>query len=356
MLGALLLVLQAAAPPVPAAPAAPAREQPLRVATASIAPFVLPDTDPPSGFSVDVWNEVARRLQVEFTWSRVPIPDLLPAVQRGEADVAIAAIAMTPEREQLVDFAYPYFDGGLQIMVRAGHVSRLRELLEEFPWPTLGDLLLAALVLLLLLAHVLWLVERRVNSQFGKPYLRAIGEGLWGTVLIVATGEHGDRDTPRVVKRLTVAVMWLLGVVVLAQLTATVTSSQTVARLQSTIHGPEDLPGLKIATVPGTVAAEYLDHRRLPHVALTSAEDGLDQLLQGEVQAIVFDAPSLRYWAARSGSGRLQVVGPVFQPEKYGIALKQHSPLREQIDEALLAMYADGTYEDIHSRWFSRGH
>ena len=354
MLGLLLLALHVAAPPED--PPAPARGQPLRIATASVAPFVLPDSDPPAGFSVDVWNEVARRLQIEFTWSRVPIAELIPAVQRGEADVAIAAITMTPEREQLVDFAYPYFDSGLQIMVRVGHDSRLVELLESFPWPTLGELLVVSLVIVLLLAHVLWLIERRVNPLFKKPYIRGIGEGLWGALLIVATGEHGDRETPRIVKRLAVAAMWLLGVVVLAQLTATVTSSQTVARLQSAVHGPEDLPGLKIGTVPGTVAEEYLNRKRLPHVALTSADDGLTKLMQGELQAIVFDAPTLRYWAARRGNGRLQVVGPVFQPEKYGIAVPQHSPLRERVDEALLAMYADGTYEDIHSRWFAPGH
>ena len=45
--------------------------RPLRVATRVIAPFVLPKTDPPAGFSVDLWNEVARRMRVEFTWKMV---------------------------------------------------------------------------------------------------------------------------------------------------------------------------------------------------------------------------------------------------------------------------------------------
>jgi ABC-type amino acid transport substrate-binding protein len=143
--------------------------------------------------------------------------------------------------------------------------------------------------------------------------------------------------------------------VLIAQLTATVTSSQTVARLRSEIQGPRDLPGLTIATVPGTAAEAYLKQRGLPHVAMTDTDEGIGKLMRGEVQAIVFDSPTLQYWAGKHGDGSLQVVGPVFQPEKYGIAVAQGSPLRKRIDAALLAMYADGTYEAIHARWFARG-
>jgi ABC-type amino acid transport substrate-binding protein len=51
----------------------------------------------------------------------------------------------------------------------------------------------------------------------------------------------------------------------------------------------------------------------------------------------------------------LLVVGPLFRPEKYGIALPQGSPLRKPINEALLSMYADGTYERIYANWFLQG-
>src|SRR5881392_1137599 len=101
----------------------PAANGPLRVIATPIAPFVLPNTDPLAGFSIDVWNEVARRLHVDFTWQVVAADDLLPAVERGDADVA-SGLAMTPEGEKRVDFSTPYFDSGLQIMVRAQREGR----------------------------------------------------------------------------------------------------------------------------------------------------------------------------------------------------------------------------------------
>ena len=143
--------------------------------------------------------------------------------------------------------------------------------------------------------------------------------------------------------------------VLIAQLTATVTSSQTVQRLQSSIRGPDDLPGKTIASVPGTIAGDYLDQRGLPFVRVKDGPDGIRMLAQGEVQAVVFDAPTLQYWAAKQGEGIVQVVGPVFRLGKYGIALVEGSALRKPINEALLGMYDDGTYEQLRAKWFAQG-
>jgi len=353
--GVVLLALHLAVPPAQAATTVSAANGPLRVVTTPIAPFVLPKSDPLAGFSIDVWNEVARRLHVDFTWQLVAADDRLSAVERGEADVAIGLIVMTPEDEKRVDFSHPYFDSGLQIMVHAQGESRLFAAFHSIPWAAIGELLGVAILVVLLLANVLWLVERRANPSFGKKYLPAIGEGLWGAMLIIATGEHGDRDAPRPIKRIAVVATWLLGVVLVAQLTATVTSSQTVARLQSEIRGPGDLPGKRIAATPGTIAGEYLTGLGLPFTPMANPDDGIRMLIKGEVQAIVLNAAIVQHLVARRGNGVLQAVGPVFRPEKIGIAVREGSPLRKRIDQALLAIYADGTYEDIYAKWFSRG-
>lgn len=329
-------------------------DSPLRVVIAPIAPFVLPQTTTPAGFSIDLWTEVARRMRVDFTWVVISArADVLPTLQRGQADVAISAVTMTPEREKIVDFSLPYFDSGLQIIVRTKNESSFLTTFWSIPWRLIGELLGVAIAIVFLLANLVWLIERRQDRNFQKPYVRAIGEGLWVTMLIIATGEHGERDAANMWRRILVPSMWLIGVVLIAQLTATVTSSQTVARLQSSIRGPDDLPGKTIGTVPGTVAANYLTQRGLPFVNVTTADEGMRMLTQGDVQAIVYDAPTLQYWAAKRGNGFFQVVGPIFRPEKYGIAVAEGSPLRKRINEALLAMYEDGTYEQIYGKWFA---
>lgn len=346
-----LLAGAAAAQPAAVPASAPTA---LVVATLPTAPFVIPKSDPLAGFSIDLWNEIARRMNVSTTWKAVASEqELLQMIQRREADVGIAAIALTPAKDGIVDFSHPYFDAGLQIMVRAQNDSGFAATLASVPWAAIARLSAIVAVIVFALANVLWLVERRQNQEFRKGYWRAIGEGLWGTMLIIATGEHGERDAPRVVKRIVVVCMWLLGVVIVAQLTATVTSSQTVDRLRSSIQGPDDLPGKTIVSVSGTVAGDYLTRRGLAFASVRYGPDAIRMLLSGEAQAVVFDAPTLQYWAAREGNGQVQVVGPVFLPEKYAIAVGEGSALRKPINQALLQLLADGTYERLRADWFA---
>ena len=328
----------------------------LRVAVKPIEPFVFKQGTELSGFSIDLWNALAQSLKVDTLWVEVTtVGEQLQAVKNGQADAAIAAITITKERESVIDFTQPYFDSGLQIMVRAEGGSHLLDVFDSIPWSTIGTLLGVFLAIMFVAANVLWIVERRTSEHFPKGYLKGIGEGLWGVALIVATGEHGDRQAARIVKRLIVFFMWLVGVVLIAQLTATVTSTQTVERLNSKIRGPADLAGKRIATVRGTVAADYLTEQGLQYVSVASAEEGSELVVKGDVQALVFDAPTVQYLAAKRHNGLLAVVGPIFDAQKYGIAVADGSPLRKRINRALLEMYEDGRYRALYNKWFSRG-
>jgi ABC-type amino acid transport substrate-binding protein len=353
-LGGLLLAF--GAPAAHASRPAQAQSPRLRVATRTVGPFVLKQDDKLDGFSVQLWDALAQRMKVDYEWVEYKTDDeMIQAVQNGDADIAISAVAMTPEREAVVDFSTGYFDSGLQILVKPERDRPVLNFLTSLFSVSLLRFFLVALVIALVLAHVIWLHERGSNPAFQAGYFRSIGEGLWGVVLIFATGEFGDRDLPNVFKRLMVASMWLMGVILIAQFTATVTASLTVQQLQSSIQGPGDLPGKTIATAPGSSAAAYLTNLGLPFVTVNTADEAYNMIMDGQVQAIVFDAPTLQWWAATKGHGTVEVVGPIFRPLKYGIAVAFGNPLRKQINEALLQVYQDGTYEGIYKNWFSLG-
>ena len=148
--------------------------------------------------------------------------------------------------------------------------------------------------------------------------------------------------------------MWLLGVLLIAQLTATVTSSQRLCNVSGRAFAAlKDLPGKVIATVSGTVAADYLTKRGLPFVGVVNADDAIQRLLQSDVQAVVFAAPTLQYVVAKRGQGVVQVVGPLFEPERIGIAVADGSPLRKRINSAMDELFEDGVYEQLYARWFT---
>jgi ABC-type amino acid transport substrate-binding protein len=328
----------------------------LRVITGYASPFVKPPGTPVSGYSIEVWQEVARRLGVETTWT--VLPDLsqaaqLEAVAQARADVAISALAITAERDMAVDFSVPYFQSGLQVLVATGHENEAWwvAILALAPGELLG-LLAAGGAIMLLLAHVLWLAERRHNPLFQRGYMSGIGEGVWGLLEIVASGSHGAPERTRPIKRFVVGAMWLSGVVLIAQFTASITAALTIDQLRPGITGPSDLPGKRVATAPGTIAAAWLEARGQPFVPLTDTEQAYGMLVRGEIDAVVYEAAQLRHWLANRGRSMAALVGPVFQPRPYAIAVPLGSPLRKRINRALLDMQSDGTQEEMQRRWF----
>jgi glutamine transport system substrate-binding protein len=75
-------------------------------------------------------------------------------------------------------------------------------------------------------------------------------------------------------------------------------------------------------------------------------------LMAGSVDAVLYDAPNVSYFARTRGRGRVRTVGPLYEGQQYGIALVQGSPWREAVNRALAAMRADGSYAAIYARWF----
>jgi ABC-type amino acid transport substrate-binding protein len=329
-----------------AAPTQPARSQspsdaPLRVATRVIEPLVVQQGDALngfglSGFSIDFWKEVAERAGVRYEFVVLDsVTAMLDALETGDADAAIAAISMTPEREQRYDFSHMYLQSGLQIMTPIQQSSWLDNL-RTISW---GDVLGAfgfVALLILLIAHVIWLIERGRNPEFPQDYLRGVGEGIWWAVVTVVTVGYGDRTPKRTLGRI-VAMGWMFaGIFLIAQLTATMTSRLTVESLQGQINGLNDLPGKRVVTVANTTADQFLSANAVAHTTVAQISDAYAQLERGQADAVVFDAPILNYYASNAGKGKVRMVGEMFKPEPYGIALPLGSPHREAINRAIL--------------------
>ncbi len=69
------------------------------------------------GFDVDVSREVARRLGVEVRIVPTEWGGILAGLQSGRYDAIIGSMAITPLREEQVDFSRPYYISGAQLFV-----------------------------------------------------------------------------------------------------------------------------------------------------------------------------------------------------------------------------------------------
>ena len=61
------------------------------------------------GFDIDLASLIASRLDKQLSVIDLPFDELLPALTRGKADIAMAALAPSRSRKQLVDFSNIYY-------------------------------------------------------------------------------------------------------------------------------------------------------------------------------------------------------------------------------------------------------
>ncbi|MBN3889402.1 MAG: transporter substrate-binding domain-containing protein [Nostoc sp. JL31] len=333
----------------------PQLQQPLLVATRVIPPFVLSNKSELSGFSIDLWRNITNQIGVESKFIEYSsVPQLLSAIKESKANLGISAISITAEREQNFDFSLPIFSGGLQIMVRnpESNSSAFPNILQLFFSTSLLQVIGVALVLIVVAAHIIWLSERHhQDGMIPKSYFPGIFKACWWAAATLAT--QADEMPKGVMGRL-VGIVWMfIGVLFAAYFTASATTSLTVQQLQGDIRSIDDLPGKVVATTAGSTAATYLREHKISVLEVTKIEQAYNALQTKKADAVVFDAPVLLFYAANEGKGKVQIVGSILREESYGIILPNNSPYRKPINQALLSLKENGTYQSLYDKWFN---
>ena len=334
------------------------QEPHLRVATRLIKPFVYEENGRLAGFSIELWQEISRQLNVRSEFMVKPsVKELLSATRSKEADLAIAAISITAEREVDWDFSQPMFEAGLQILTleQGTRSSIITAIIAGVFSSAVLPLLGLVLLIILIFAHLVWFFERRSRTGLinHPSYVPGIFEACWWAASTLAT--QADQ-MPRTALARIVAVIWMFAsVVFIAYFTATVTSSLTLQQLRGDINGPGDLPGKRVASVQGSTSTEYLRQHNIEATEFSKVDEAFHALQQGKADAVVYDAPVLLYYASHEGKGKVQVVGNIFRKESYGILFPSNSPYRKPVNEALLKLKENGTYDRLYTKWFGGG-
>ena len=87
------------------------------------------------GLDADLAAALASAMGVKLTMVPMQFDALLPSVQRGEVDMAISGLTMTPQRNLKVAFVGPYLVSGMSILTKSKTLAKLRKA-EELDTPT----------------------------------------------------------------------------------------------------------------------------------------------------------------------------------------------------------------------------
>jgi polar amino acid transport system substrate-binding protein len=349
LIGAMTALTWAGAPRAASAPAAAK----LIVGTKHAPPFAIKSEDGTwSGVSIDLWRAVAAELDLKYEFKEYDLAGLLKATREGSIDAAVAALTVTAEREEAMDFTHPLHTTGLSIAVspgsRAGWLGLLRRFLS------LGFLkaVIALAVVLLGVGILAWWFERGKNKpQFGGSAIRGIGSGFWWSAVTMTTVGYGDKAPVTLGGRL-VALVWMFAaLIVVATFTGAIASALTVGQLEGAINGPADLPKVRVGTVEGSTSENYLRSRRIAYRASKTVAEGLRLVADKEIDAFVYDAPLLRYMANSEYRGKVEVLPIRFERQDYAIGLPSNSPIRETVNRVLLRKIVQREWQDTLYRY-----
>jgi polar amino acid transport system substrate-binding protein len=346
-----------------------APKQKVKLGVRKIEPFVTSKDNKYSGFSVELWDQLAKDSNIETTEIKEypNVDELLKAVENKEVDAAIAAISITADRENRVDFTTPMYNSGLSIMTKTNaKPNSVIEIFNQIKQAVFNQdfASLAAIlgIISLILANLLYFLEKRKDDGFldNMNYFEGIAHSFWWGITALF-GQH-DRQPGTKLGRF-VGVLWMIfGVLFLSFFTAQITSNLTADKISGNISNIKDLKGKTIATVYKSTAQNYLVNNdyilapkevqdQNPFLKMSLAEAG--ELLKSDtVEAVVYDAPALDYYVKSKGEGNLQTVGGLFTAENYGIALPSKSELRKTLNLNLLKVQENGFYNDLKTKYF----
>ena len=207
-------------------------------------------------------------------------------------------------------------------------------------------------LIIVVLAVVVTLFERRLDPEFPKGWIEGWVESFYHVMSIIFTGKTNHKGIPGPLGRFFAALWVATGVAVVAFITSSITSSMTVNKLHGQINGPQDLPGKMVGTIRGTLGQTYCENRQLNVQLFGSLPDAVHALVGREINCIVYDAPVLQYFDNAHPELPVSEVGPIINKAPYGFAFAPGSLLRIPFNRALFNLEENGFVSTLHSQYF----
>src|SRR5699024_5352786 len=83
----------------------------------SFVPFVFKEDGEVVEFDIDFINAIENKIGFEIELETTNFDGIIPGLQTGSLDIALAGIGITEERKKSIDYSDPYYESGLRIGV-----------------------------------------------------------------------------------------------------------------------------------------------------------------------------------------------------------------------------------------------
>ncbi|MFN9644613.1 MAG: substrate-binding periplasmic protein [Cyanobacteriota bacterium] len=307
------------------------------------------------GLAVDLWTRVATEEKLPFLLQDYPnLRELLAATRRGEVEVAVGCINLSPDRLPLLTFSLPFQEDCLAVMILRNRLDLGKAFLRSLLGPALLQLLGGFLLLIGLLSLLTWQVEGHGQSST----TRSLGttRSFARIFQILATGPGSNTIVETTRGHLLVLLAYLVRIVAASLLVGFLTVhvvEETRARGGGALQRLEDLRGRRVAVRPGSISAALVEEMNraglnppLRAVPLPRVDQAISLLEEGQADAVLADDLQLSFVLAHHAQRTalpslvLRDLRPESQGFAYGPGLDAATVLR--IDLAISRMKRSG--------------
>lgn len=322
----------------------------LTIATSEFDPCVVEHQGSFTGFDIDLLAAISKENGWECEIKKYPFAEILQVVKNGNADMGIAGISVLHAREQELDFSVPYYNSGLQLLVKKVDGINFSSI-DAILHTRILNLLGCFILFLFVCGHLIWWSERGDNDGIQDKYFPGILDGLWCALATVTTVGYGDKVPRRWVGRCTAGLIMCVGIGFFGIVVAELSSITVLESTRSPIESINDIRGKTIATVQGSSSVAIIQKYGGKPVMIDFKLGTSVQLLTDNViDAVLFDSPAVKHVASTHSD--VVVLDAIYAPQYYAIALPLGSKLRKPINIAILKLKENGSYQKIHTKWF----
>lgn len=317
-------------------------------------PFIIEEDNTLTGINVWLWERVAEDLDLAYKLVPLPFSEMLEGLESGKIDVSINPLTVTSDRSKVIDFTYSFYSSHSTVAVSSSSSwERLKNFLGSFFNLNVLRGFVVFFALLFFFGALIWLFERRKNKHF-RSGGKGIWDGLWWSVVTITTVGYGDKAPNTFWGKLAALGLMLTGLLFVSGLTASIASSLTVNQLTNTSKDLDFFKDKKVGTIVSSSSGDFLKTRFFKDVSLYSnVAEGLMELKDGTIEAIMYDEPILRYRIKKDSLfGDLELLPISFDVQFYAFGLsKQNVILEKQISQQMLEIIETMEWQIVLSEY-----
>ncbi|XP_062270324.1 glutamate receptor ionotropic, delta-1 isoform X2 [Platichthys flesus] len=347
------------------------------------------------GFSIDVLDALAKILGFKYEIYQVSDSKYGSQLPNGswngmigdliskKADLAVSAITITPERENVVDFSKRYLDYSVGILLRKPEEKiNIFSLFAPFDlavWACIAAAIPVVGVLIFLLNRLQALRASGQNPPAGPP--APGGSGSLHSAIWIVYGafvqQGGDSVVGSVALRIVMGSWWLFTLIVCSSYTANLAAYLTVSRMDHAIWSFQDLVrqvDVDYGTVRDSAVYDYFRNKGTNPLEQDSSyaelwrtiskNQGLDYSVSSPSEGIrkakkspyafLWDMAVLEYAALTDDDCTITVSGSSMSSKGYGIAMQHGSPYRDLFSQKILELQEKGDLDIMKQKWWPR--